>query len=490
MQKSAASVWGPDPLVLGLAAVAVITIYRLVLLSFATADLFVDEAQYWQWGQELDWGYYSKPPLIGWVLRAVTDLAGSDAPFWVRLPGALLHAAAAVLIIGAARRFADPAAAALCGVAYLTMPAIGVGSLMISTDTILLPFWAAAIWLYLRLADGPSAAVAAALGLCLGLGFLGKYAAIYFPLCAALGALFVPASRIALRDALIAAAVFAAVIAPNIAWNLQNDLMTVSHTADNVGWIKGPGLGLNLTGVLEFAGSQFLVMGPLLFAAYLLAGIRTAGRGDWQMRWLVWMSAPILAIVTTQALMSKAYANWAVTAYVAAILLTVPWLWGRARGYLWAALAVNLALALALPVAATQATRWSIGGDLVLERYTGRAELSERVLAAAATAGLSDIVAEERQVLADLFHTARNRDVTIFSVPPEGRPGHFYAQRHAYPAGRDAPFLFVRMDEAALPCPDAAEELARWTPGPGAYDGRTVRLYRLLPTCFDHGGGE
>ncbi|WP_165905309.1 ArnT family glycosyltransferase [Rhodovulum euryhalinum] len=459
------------------------------MLPLATTDLFVDEAQYWQWGQELDWGYYSKPPLIGWVLRAVTDLAGSDGPFWVRLPGAIFHAAAAVLIIGVARRYADPVSAAFCGIAYLTMPAIGVGSLLISTDTILLPFWAASVWLYLRLTDGRSALAAALLGLCLGLGFLGKYAAIYFPLCAALGALFIPASRIAARDAAIAAAVFAAVAAPNIVWNLQNDLITVAHTADNVGWIKKPGLALNDSGMLHFFGSQFMVMGPLLFASFLLAGVWTVARGDWQARWLVWMSAPILAIVTTQALLSKAYANWAVTAYVAAILLTVPWLWRRSRRLLWAALGVNLVLALALPVAVTQATRWRVGGDLVFERYTGRAELSEHVLSAAAAAGLTDIVAVERQVLADLFYTARDRDVTIFSLPPAGRPKNFYAQQHPYPTGRSTPSLFVRMDGGVLPCADAAEELGRWTPGPGAYDGRMVRVYRLPPSCLAAGGG-
>ena len=57
-----------------------------MLLGFSTADLFVDEAQYWVWGQNLDWGYYSKPPMVGWLLRAVTDLAGSSSAFWATDP--------------------------------------------------------------------------------------------------------------------------------------------------------------------------------------------------------------------------------------------------------------------------------------------------------------------------------------------------------------------------------------------------------------------
>ena len=83
-----------------LLAVGAITLLRIVALWFNRTDLFVDESQYWLWGQNPDFGYYSKPPLIGWVIRAATELGGSDAPFWVRLPGALFHGMTA-LILGA-----------------------------------------------------------------------------------------------------------------------------------------------------------------------------------------------------------------------------------------------------------------------------------------------------------------------------------------------------------------------------------------------------
>ena len=74
-----------------LAFVAVVTAARWMLLAFNQTDLFVDEAQYWLWGQEFAFGYYSKPPLIAWLIGAVTWAAHSDAPFWVRMPGAALQ---------------------------------------------------------------------------------------------------------------------------------------------------------------------------------------------------------------------------------------------------------------------------------------------------------------------------------------------------------------------------------------------------------------
>jgi 4-amino-4-deoxy-L-arabinose transferase-like glycosyltransferase len=88
---------------LGLAGIALVTLYRVALLPFDRADLFVDDAQYWFWGQSLAWGYYSKPPLIAWTLRASTDI-GSDAPFWIRLPLPLIHGLTAVVMAFVGRR--------------------------------------------------------------------------------------------------------------------------------------------------------------------------------------------------------------------------------------------------------------------------------------------------------------------------------------------------------------------------------------------------
>ena len=63
-----------------LAGIALVTLWRVALLPFDRADLFVDDAQYWFWGQELAWGYYSKPPLIAWILRLSTAIGGSTMP--------------------------------------------------------------------------------------------------------------------------------------------------------------------------------------------------------------------------------------------------------------------------------------------------------------------------------------------------------------------------------------------------------------------------
>jgi 4-amino-4-deoxy-L-arabinose transferase-like glycosyltransferase len=48
---------------------AAITVIRLIGLGTSNVDLFTDEAQYWSWSRELSWGYFSKPPLIAWIIH-------------------------------------------------------------------------------------------------------------------------------------------------------------------------------------------------------------------------------------------------------------------------------------------------------------------------------------------------------------------------------------------------------------------------------------
>ncbi|MEO1548878.1 MAG: glycosyltransferase family 39 protein [Pseudomonadota bacterium] len=212
---------------LGLLALVAILAARLWVLAHSEADLFVDESQYWLWGQDLAFGYYSKPPLIGWVIRAATEL-GEVSAFWVRAPAVLFHGLSAIVLMLAARQITTAGAAVLTGLAYLTIPGVVVGSLLMSTDTILMPFYAAALALYIRLLDRPSIGTAALMGLCLGLAFMAKYAAAYFLISALMVHLFHPSLRLRWREAMAALLAFVVTISPNLVWNLLNDLSTLS----------------------------------------------------------------------------------------------------------------------------------------------------------------------------------------------------------------------------------------------------------------------
>ena len=55
-----------------------LTALKIYAVFSTTFGLFGDEAQYWLWSQDLDFGYLSKPPLIAWTLYFYTSLFGDS----------------------------------------------------------------------------------------------------------------------------------------------------------------------------------------------------------------------------------------------------------------------------------------------------------------------------------------------------------------------------------------------------------------------------
>ena len=216
----------------------VILAIRVFALSMNKTDLFFDEAQYWSWSRDLAFGYFSKPPVLAWIVRGVTELCGSSDTFCVRLASPLVHSATALVVAGIGWILYNAWVGTWSGLTYATLPGVSLSSSLISTDVPLLLFWALALLAFVKLLETKSWGWTIAMGTTLGLGLLSKYAMVYFLLCAGLVFWFIPQTRWLVRSVkgwtvLLIAACF---LAPNIYWNLQNGAVTFSHTAANANW--------------------------------------------------------------------------------------------------------------------------------------------------------------------------------------------------------------------------------------------------------------
>jgi 4-amino-4-deoxy-L-arabinose transferase-like glycosyltransferase len=101
----------------------VMTWVRIEALRLSPIGLYFDEAQYWTWSRTFDWGYFTKPPLIAWVIGATTALAGTDAEWAIRLGAPLAHAVAAIALFVLGRAMYGAWAGFWAGVGYLVLPA-------------------------------------------------------------------------------------------------------------------------------------------------------------------------------------------------------------------------------------------------------------------------------------------------------------------------------------------------------------------------------
>src|SRR6476660_7382734 len=71
------------------AALAILAMIALRLIAAAYTPLTFDEAYYWMWSKSLAGGYYDHPPMVAFVIRLGTLIAG-DTAFGVRLVSILL----------------------------------------------------------------------------------------------------------------------------------------------------------------------------------------------------------------------------------------------------------------------------------------------------------------------------------------------------------------------------------------------------------------
>lgn len=414
-----------------LCIVLAIVLLRILVIALSPLDLFVDETQYWLWGQELAFGYYSKPPMIGWVLAGFDLLNFNGHPIWLRMPAPIFHGITALLLAGLTKellpdqRWAPVHAAAL----YLSMPILAVGSFLISTDTIMAPFFVAGLWAYLRAVRLQTLQPAVLAGVFFGFALLSKYAAMY-ALIGCIGIQLTAASaRLKWSTFGIFLIAVLATFSPNVIWNALNGLTTASHTVDNASWIR-EGVNIDLASALEFLTSQALALGPGLFALAVIILLKSQKPE----KWLLWFVIPAFAIVTIQATLATANANWAF-ASILCLAIVVPY-WNETRlskkSWQWAIYLPNALMSLGFALLLLVPTLFNLGnGQPIGGRYMGQTATSHEIIAHAQTADVQNVFAEERAILADLFFTGRNSGLTFLSLKRFDGDRHYYDQLHS-----------------------------------------------------------
>jgi 4-amino-4-deoxy-L-arabinose transferase-like glycosyltransferase len=424
---------------------AAILCVRLVGLALSHAELYFDEAQYWAWAQEPAFGYFSKPPLLAWIIAAATALFG-DSPFAVRLASPLLHCATSFVIYAIAARLYGPRVGFWAGLLYAIMPGTSISATLMSTDVPLLLFWSIALLVLIHQVERPSLGAGLLLGLAVGLGLNAKYAMIYFLLCYAIYAAISPAARASLKHPGTWAGLALAfvLIAPNIWWNAEHHFATFEHTRGNADW---NGRFPNVLGLLAFIGTQIAIVSPVPAAAFGLGMLgRPAALAGEPRRFLLATSLPIFLLICAQALISKANGNWAAPGFAAAtvlavvVMLALDW----RRGMIFTLAFCGVAL-VAISFAGSFAgiiTTGPVGREL--GKMVGWGDLAAKVRTIAEANRLKTVVVVGRGMTASMLYELRESGLDVRSYVPDGKSptDHFEMTRPWHPSD-GGPVLLV-----------------------------------------------
>jgi 4-amino-4-deoxy-L-arabinose transferase-like glycosyltransferase len=215
---------GADARIVRNTALIVIALVALRLIAAAVTPITFDEAYYWMWSKSLAGGYYDHPPMVAYVIRAGTMIAG-DTELGVRLVSILLalpmsyavYRSAAILFGGA--RVAASAAILL----NVTLMA-AVGTLIVTPDAPLLVASSFVLFFLTKVLETGRGTWWLAVGAAVGAALLSKYTSLFFGLAILIWLLTVPKLRHWLVSPwpYLGGIVAFAVFSPVILWNADH----------------------------------------------------------------------------------------------------------------------------------------------------------------------------------------------------------------------------------------------------------------------------
>jgi hypothetical protein len=362
-------------------------LHVLYLANDCPLDLAPDEAHYWDWSRHLDWSYYSKGPLVAYLIRAGTALAGpvsqrltASDMLAVRLPAVLCGAFLLLsLYVLTVQVFGREGLATAVVAAALTLPAVAAGSSLMTIDAPYTCCWGWALVLGHRAVFRGSGWAWPAAGFVVGLGILAKYTMVLWLPSLGLFLLTTPQYRrlLVARPFWLLVGVAAGCCVPILVWNLQHGWVTFLHVGGQAGLRDTPG-GVRWLGPLTYVGVQCALLLGYWFVAWVAA--MTAHR-PWRETdagacYLWWMSAPMFAGFWLFSLKTAEEPNWPVAAYISGLVLTAAWLARQFQGppgWYRRLLAGGMVTACALGLALTGVMHFSAACQPVLRAVSGPA---------------------------------------------------------------------------------------------------------------------
>jgi 4-amino-4-deoxy-L-arabinose transferase-like glycosyltransferase/membrane-associated phospholipid phosphatase len=322
--------------------ILIISLFRIYYIQNGALDLSPDEAHYWDWSRRLDLSYYSKGPMIAYLIYIGTAIFG-DNVFGIRAMAVLFSALSSIFIYILGKKLYDRKTGLLSAILIQVIPLFSTFGIIFTIDSPFIFFWIFSLLLFwkaidikdsgnriqeaeVRISAPPTPPYRGGkamermywilLGLSIGFGLLTKYTMAFFYLCIFLFLLSKERRLLFAKGPYVAIIISLLVFSPVVLWNAEHDWVTLRHTAGQANIEEG--FTITIMRFLEFTGSQFGVISPLLLVLMAIS--------IWKLRrqregaFLFWFSTPVIAFFILKSLQGKVQANWAMPGYITGII--------------------------------------------------------------------------------------------------------------------------------------------------------------------------
>jgi membrane-associated phospholipid phosphatase len=320
----------PDTTILFVFLLA-ISLFRIYYILNSPLDLSPDEAHYWEWSRRLDLSYYSKGPMIAYLIYIGTAIFG-DTVFGIRVMAVIFSLLSSLVLFILGKSLAGERTGLFSAIVIQIIPLFSAYGILFTIDSPFIFFWILSLFLFWKalgknalpdLSQAETHQTGAMgywilLGVSIGFGLLTKYTMALFYLSAFLFFLFARGQKKLLltRGPYIAFLTSLLIFSPVIIWNMQHDWVTFRHTAGQAHITEG--FHISLKSLVEFIGSQLGVITPLLLMLMIpsLRRLRTKREGAL----LFWFAVPVVTFFVLKSIQGKVQANWALPGYITGLV--------------------------------------------------------------------------------------------------------------------------------------------------------------------------
>jgi hypothetical protein len=315
-------------------------------------NLFTEEAQYWLWSQNLDWHYYSKPPLIAAFNKISTSIFGITE-IGVRINAILLGLGTSwIVFVFSDYLYKSKKIAFWAAIFVMCMPFWILFSTFHLTDSELLFFWILSLyWLYRGLKEQKLAWWILA-GLASGIGLMAKSIMIVIGPMVLVYLLCTRQWKKNRYSFFLFLLLGAIGFLPSFIWNWQNDFNTYRHLA-GLGGVSGSEDGFHffkwLPRLVEYLVGQLAMISVFFLPIFFYSVKSLKSTMDSKTTFILlpvffsWLGFGLLTIFT------DVEANWPAFAYVTLPIFMSKWIseqsfnWEKVRN-------VGIAFSLSIPL--------------------------------------------------------------------------------------------------------------------------------------------
>lgn len=434
----------------------VLTAINLLCIVTTPLDLAPDEAHYWEWSKRLGLSYYSKGPLIAYLIRGCTLLFG-DVAWGIRVGAVACTALTSIFFYLVVRKIYSAGTAFIAVLMLrLTLMSAYFG-IAITTDPPVMLFWSLFTYTAILALFAPAYWIAAFVFL--GLAVLTKYTALILYPSLILFLLFNKEQRTIFfkKQFVLGHLVFLLLLLPVLIWNSEHQWVNFAHNASHI--VRSKGVHLQPFYVLDLLGGQAGLVGPLLFAAIifgLIVAVRRFQVLKAEEQFLLFTSIPLLVVCLCLSLTKQVYANWPLPAYFGGLAILAGVVKGRIRNKIFTrwicyGTAVNIALILLAHFVYFGFTAGLPIRILPVRKLMGWREFGREVAQERERSPSPFLLTENYDVASELaLYAQASGDVFCALITPETRRMNQYDIWGGWEklAGRDA-ILVLRHSESA-----------------------------------------